>query len=94
MQESTIQEKDFDSTFDDSFVLRTKPSDPAVESGFESGNHTISFAEDDSKAPTGIMRLIEIEKEGWYGDNQDGKKTLFDFKILERKVFIQKTHYR
>ena len=88
MQESTIQEKDFDSSFDDSFVLRTKPSDPAIESGFESGSHTISFAEDDSKVPTGIIRLMEIEKEGWYGDNQDGRKELFDFKILEKKVCL------
>jgi len=84
-QESAI-ERDFDSTFDDSFVLRTKQSDSAAESGFESGNHTISFAEDDNKAPTGMKELIKREKEGWYGDNQDGTKNFFDFKILEKKV--------
>ena len=85
VQESAI-ERDFDSSFDDGFVLRTKQSDSAVESGFESGNHTISFIEDDNKAQTGMRELIKREKEGGFGDNQDGTKSFFDFKILEKKI--------
>ena len=88
LQESTIQERDFESSFDDSFVLRTKQSsnEGAVESGFESANHTISFNEDDKVGRTGIMMLIEREKEGDFGDNQDGTKDFYSFRILEKKV--------
>lgn len=88
LQESTIEERDFESSFDDSFVLRTKPSsgEGATESGFESACHTISFNEDDKVERTGIMMLIDREKERNFGDKQDGRKEFYSFRILEKKV--------
>ena len=48
--ESTIgtTDRDFDSTFDDSFILRTKPMQIDDESGFASAN-TFSFSEKEGK---------------------------------------------
>ena len=56
------------------------------ESGFESGNHTISFNEADKVARTGIMMLIKREQENDFGDRTDGRKEFFSFRILEKKV--------
>ena len=64
-----------------------KPSSESMnESGFESGNHTISFNEADKVARTGIMMLIKREQENDFGDRTDGRKEFFSFRILEKKV--------
>ena len=86
IEESTIRERSFDSTFDESFILRMKPVEGTEESGFQSGNHTFDFTEDENVVRTGIQDLIQREKEGCFGGGFFGKKTFFDFKILERKV--------
>ena len=59
------------------------------ESGFQSGNHTFDFSENEKDGCTGILDLIQKEKEGCYGGGFFGKKTFFDFKILERKVRLK-----
>ena len=84
--ESTINERSFDSTYDDSFYLRTKEPNLAAESGFQSGNNTFDFNEVDDVSPTGIHDLMQREAKGDYGGGFFGKKTFFDFKILEKKV--------
>ena len=89
--ESTIEERDFDSTFDDSFILRTKPIEMTEESGIASA-HTFSFGEkesestaDEKSTASGIMRIILMEK-GIIGDR-------FKLKVLNKKVIIIKfTH--
>ena len=86
IEESTIQERSFDSTFDESFILRMKPAETVEESGFQSGNHTFDFTEDDKDDCSGIRDLIKREKEGNYGGGFFGKKSFFDFKILDKKV--------
>ena len=82
--ESSIEERDFDSTFDDSFILRSKPINISEESGI-ANTHTFSFGEKESDAKpdekntaAGIMRLILMEK----GVIEDR----FQLKILNKKV--------
>ena len=76
--ESTIEStgRDFDSSYDDSFILRTKPMQVnSEESGFASEN-TFSFSEREAGPgflATGIRNL----------------GTKFDFKILGVKVNIK-----
>ena len=79
-QESSIEEEpDFEDSYDDSFILRAKTME-TVESGFESAN-TISFDQgknEDSKAGTGIMKLIQWNKKPMVNG--------IHFKILQCKV--------
>ena len=80
IQESTISERDFESSFDDSFVLRTRGLTPNPESGFQSAN-TFSFGEAENDAPrgdSGIVRLMKMDLEK--------KKNFFKFHIMEQKV--------
>ena len=86
MDESTIHERSFDSTYDDSFCLRIKNPSAIVESGFQSGDHTFDFNEVDDGSLTGMDELIKREKNGDYGGGFFGQKTFFDFKILGKKV--------
>ena len=80
VQESTI-EKDFESSFDDSFVLRTKPMQlDASDSGCGIQN-TFSFGEAESDEPlmeSGMMRLLRMDKER--------KENFFKFHIMDKKV--------
>ena len=83
LPESTIEERDFDSSYDDDFVLRTKPMS-MNESGFESGN-TISFDEDKKAGGlTGMARLIQLNKKPIVNG--------IHFKILQKKVTITLPH--
>ena len=84
IQESTI-ERSFDSTFDDSFCLRTKGMKMnETESGYQASN-TFSFGEAESEEPegSGIMRLLQAGKGSL--ENQ------FKFRILGHKVRIYDT---
>ena len=83
IQESAIV-KDFDSTYDDSFVLRTKKIDVANESGFASAQ-TFSFDETEgtTEQAQGFERLLDQnakKKENFLDDD------IFHFHIMERKV--------
>lgn len=83
IQESTI-EKDFESTFDDSFILRTKPMQmESSESGFRSQN-TFSFGETDSDGSqyeSGMMRLLKMDKQR--------KGNYFRCHVMEKKVILK-----
>ena len=75
-------ERDFDDSYDDSLILRTKSVKTSAESGFESAN-TFSFDQSNEKkcefgGATGMSRLLRMEKKPL----QDG----FKIKILQRKV--------
>lgn len=83
IQESAI-EKDFDSSYDDSFVLRTKKTATVNESGFASAQ-TFSFDETESvfEHAEGFKRLLDQnakKRENFLDDD------IFHFHILERKV--------
>ena len=79
--ESSIKERDFESTYDDSFVLRTKGMKSDIEeSGFQSAN-TFSFGEtetDGARGDSGMTRLMKMSKEK--------KDRRFKFHILGQKV--------
>lgn len=83
-ESSIIEEKDFSSSFDDSFVLRTKRlSTVENESGFKSAD-TFSFSEAENVPPygeSGIMRLMKMGKER--------KENFFKFHVMEQKVKIK-----
>ena len=83
IQESAI-EKDFDSSYDDSFILRTKKIDTANESGFASAQ-TFSFDEAESvfEHAQGFKRLMDQNRKKKENFLDDG---IFHFHILERKV--------
>ena len=82
---STIEtERDFDDSYDDSLILRTKSAKTSVESGFESAN-TFSFNQSDENqkkndfgGATGMSRLLKMEKKPL----QNG----FKIKILQKKA--------
>ena len=84
IQVSSIEERDFSSSFDDSFILRTKQFNAEdSESGFRSEN-TFSFGETENESPRGesaIMRLMRMGKER--------KENFFKFHVMEQKVTDQ-----
>ena len=82
VQESTI-EKDFESSFDDSFVLRTKPMQMDISDSGCRIQNTFSFAEAESEEPqieSGIMRLLKM--------GRDRKENFFKFHVMDKKVTL------